>query len=402
MKLLERKRILVFILICAVGLGWAVLSRMQKPAGPDKGRGDTRSAPVEAAQIEHGPIELWRTFSGTLEATTEFVVAPKVSGRVKLLNVNLADTIEKGQIVAELDDDEYVQAVVQTEAELLVAKANLVEARSALEITTRKLNRTKILRKSGVVSESQFDETTADHLAKQAKLEVAKAHVTRAMASLETEKIRLGYTKVSADWTDGDAHRVVSKRYVDEGETVAANTPLLSIVEIDPITGVIFVTEKDYARLQVGQPASLKTDAYPAELFQGRIERIAPVFQQASRQARVELTIENPHLKLKPGMFIRATVVLDRVTEATIVPEKALTVRDEQTGVFVVNADGQSVSWKKVTVGIRDGERVQIEGEGLTGRVVTLGQQLVGDGSRITIPGKTSETASTRKEAGTE
>jgi RND family efflux transporter MFP subunit len=401
MKLLEQKRILVFILICAVGLGWAVLARMRTPAGSDKGRGEPRSAPVEAAQIQRGPIELWRTFSGTLEATTQFVVAPKVSGRVKLLHVNLADTIEKGQVVAELDDDEYVQAVVQTEAELLVAEANLAEARSALEITTRKLNRIKMLRKSGVVSESQFDETTADHLAKQATLEVAKAHVTRAMASLETDKIRLGYTKVCADWTNGDALRVVSRRYVDEGETVTANAPLLSIVKLDPITGVIFVTEKDYARLKVGQSASLKTDAYPGELFQGRIERIAPVFQQASRQARVELTIENPHLKLKPGMFTRVTVVLDRVTEAFIVPEEALTVREEQTGVFVVDADGQSVSWRKVKVGIREDGRVQVEGEGLIGRVVTLGQQLLGDGSKITIPVKTSETDSTRKAAGT-
>ena len=204
MKLLEPKRILIFMLICAVGIGWAVFNRLQTPAGSDKERKDTRSVPVETAPIQRGPIELWRTFSGTLEATSEFVVAPKVSGRVEVLNVNLADTIEKGQIVAELDDDEYVQAVVQTEAELLVAKANLVEARSDLEITTRKLNRTKVLRKRGVVSESQFDETTADHQAKLAKLEVATAHVTRAMASLKTEKIRLGYTKVTADWTDGD------------------------------------------------------------------------------------------------------------------------------------------------------------------------------------------------------
>ena len=102
----------------------------------------------------------------------------------------------------------------------------------------------------------------------------------RAEASLETANIRLGYTRITAGWSGGDDQRVVAERYVDEGETVSANTPLLRIVELDPITGVIFVTERDYARLQPGQEVLLlTTDAYPGEDFQGRIERIAPVFR---------------------------------------------------------------------------------------------------------------------------
>jgi RND family efflux transporter MFP subunit len=353
---------------------------------------------VEVAQIQRGPITLQRTFSGALEATAEFVVAPKVSGRVERLGVDLADTVKRGQIVAELDNDEYLQAVVQAEAELEVAKANLVEAGSALEIAIRGFRRNEKLRQTGVASESQFDAAKADQLAKQAQLEVARAQVTRAQASLETAKIRLGYTKVSADWTGGDRQRVVAERYVDEGETVSANTPLLAIVELDPINGVIFVTEKDYTRLQRGQAASLTTDAYPGELFQGRIERIAPVFRQTTRQARVELTIQNPRHRLKPGMFIRATVVLDRVAEATIVPQQALTTRNDRTGVFVIDEDSQSVAWREVKVGIREGERVQVQGKGLTGRVVTLGQQLLDDGSRITIPAEQTKTSSARRE----
>ena len=84
-------------------------------------------------------------------------------------------------------------------------------------------------------------------------------------------------------------------------------------------------------------------------------------------------------------MFIRATVLMERMAEATIVPQQALTTRNEKTGVFVISQDGKSVSWREVKVGIREGKRVQVEGEGLTGQVVTLGQQLVGDGSAVTI-----------------
>ena len=80
--------------------------------------------------IERGTIEHRRTITGTLEAKAEFVVAPKVSGRVERLDVDLADTIRRGQQVAKLDDDEYLQSVAQAEADFAVAKANLVEAQS--------------------------------------------------------------------------------------------------------------------------------------------------------------------------------------------------------------------------------------------------------------------------------
>jgi RND family efflux transporter MFP subunit len=184
---------------------------------------------------------------------------------------------------------------------------------------------------------------------------------------------------------------------VDAGQTVAANEPLLLIVELHPIVGVVFVTESDYARLKPGQLVSLTTDAYPGEQYAGRIDRIAPVFRKSTRQARIEMTIDNPQHRLKPGMFIRATVVLAQIPEATIVPEQALTKRDDRSGVFIVSEDGQSVVWREIKEGIREGDRVQVEGEGLSGRVVTLGQQLVNNGSLITIPAEQNKTAAGRE-----
>jgi len=338
------------------------------------------------AQIQRGPIALQRTFSGELEALAEFVVAPKVSGRVERVFVNIADRVKRGQVVAELDNAEYIQAVAQAGADLVVAKANLAKASSDLEIATREFKRTESLLKRGIASDSEFDAAGQDQLAKLAQLKVAEAHKTKAESSLETANIRLGYTKVTAGWTGGNEYRLVAERYVDEGQTVAANAQLLMIIEPDPIVGVVFITERDYAYLKPGQLVSLTTDAYPGEQFTGRIDRIAPVFRKSTRQARIEMTIDNPQHRLKPGLFIRATVVLARVPEATIVPEQALTVRDDRSGVFIVSEDGRSVAWREVKVGIREGDRVQVEGEGLSGLVVTLGQQLVNDGSPITIP----------------
>jgi len=359
------------------------------------GKGAGTAAPVEVVVIEQGPITLFRTFNGTLEAQAEFVVSPKVGGRIEKLTVNLADTVTRGQVVAELDNDEYIQVVAQAKADLEVAKANLAEAKSALEIARREFERVQILKKRGVASDSQFDTVMADQAAKQAQLEVAKAQVTRADALLETANIRLGYTKVTADWSGGDDHRVVAERYVDEGHTVSANASLLLIVELDPITGIIFVTEKDYARLKPDQTAQLATDAYPGETFEGRIDRISPVFRQETRQARVELTIANPERRLKPGMFIRVTVELDSLNDATIVPEAALTSRNDQTGVFIVNEEKMTVSWHPVKVGIRQGDRIQVEGEGLVGRAVSLGHQMIDEDSPIIVTDVTPHQATT-------
>ena len=159
----------------------------------------------------------------------------------------------------------------------------------------------------------------------------------------------------------------------------------MRIVELDPITAVFFVTERDYARLEVGQQATLGTDAFPGAAFTGSVQRIAPVFSETTRQARVELLVDNPDQRLKPGMFIRATVMLQRIEDAVIVPELALTQRDDRLGVFLVDSDGKTARWRIVEPGIRQEGRVQVVGGGLSGRVVVLGQQLLDDGSELRI-----------------
>ena len=384
------KRLVIVALVLAVAgaIAWLGNSGVKELSKKSARRGGADAVPVEVAAIRTGAIEQRRTFTGTLEPKAEFVVAPKVSGRIERLNVDLADTVTRGQVVAKLDDDEFVQSVAQAEADYAVAKANLAEAVSLLNIAERELERVEKLRERGVASESQRDTAKADQLAKQAHVEVTRAQVTRSQASLQAARIRLGYTEVNAGWRGGSDQRVVAERYVDEGETVAANAPLLRIVEMDPIVAVFYVTERDYALLETGQTVRLRTDAHPGEAFEGRIARIAPVFRESTRQARVEVGVDNPDRRLKPGMFVRATVVLDRAENATIVPEQSLVRRDGRDGVFVLAADGKSVAWREVEVGFREGTRVQVKGEGLDSEVVTLGQQLLDDGSTVTVAGR--------------
>ncbi len=386
MKSSSRIIILSLLVVAVSVLGWQIYARFDSlQEGSKRNHEDARPAPVVTAPIEISSIALERSFSGTLEAHAEFVAAPKIGGIIERLSVNLGDRVTRGQMIAKLDNAEFVQAVALAEADLKVAKANWGEANSLLKIAERELKRIDQLSARGVSSASQRDAAQADQLAKQAHVQVTLAQVARANAQLETAHIRLGYTEVRADWHSDDEHRVVAERYVDEGETASANTPLLKIVKLNPITAVIFVTEKEYAGLHTGQQVSLVTDAYPNGVYAGVIERIAPVFRETTRQARIEVQVDNADKQLKPGMFVRAKVVLANLDKAIVIPIQALTRRNDEEGVFVVSEDGQSVVWRRVRPGIRQNERLQVVGEGLQGEVVILGQQLLNDGSAVLL-----------------
>src|SRR5690606_18790283 len=212
------------------------------------GGGGSAAIPVEVELIRQGVLEQRRTFSGTLQPRAEASVAPKIGGRIERIFVDFGDPVRRGQVVAELDDAEAEQEVAQAEADLAVAEANVQEATSALNTALREYERVQTLRERGVASESQLDLVEADRQARTAELAVAEAQVRRAQSAVESARIRRGYTRVEATWADGDDERVVAERFVDTGNTVSANTPLLRVVELDPLEAVVYVTERDYAR----------------------------------------------------------------------------------------------------------------------------------------------------------
>jgi RND family efflux transporter MFP subunit len=378
-----------------IGLALLVLASVLVAAGIRLARHDGRShgrrggpspAAVEVAAVKRGAIELTRTFSGSLEARAQFVVAADSAGRVQRVRVDIADPVEQGQVVAELEDAEETQAVAEAAAELGVARASVADAEAGLDIARRELERLDALAGHGVVSQAQIDAGRAAFAARQSRLEVARAQVERQKAVLARARIRSRYSNVIASWAGDPGPRVVAARHVDEGDRVGIGDPLITVVSLDPLVAVVYVTERDYGNLKPGQAATVTSDAYPDRRFSGTIRRIAPVFAAASRQARMEITIDNSDHILKPGMFVRAAVTLERVEHALIVPVAAVVTRGGSAGLFVVTADGTHVVWRPVELGIRAGDQIQVRGEDVAGRVVTLGQQLIDDGSAIVIP----------------
>lgn len=367
-----------------VGVGWLLVSGISGEAAETSARSNA-PIPVEVVLVRRATMENRRDFTGTLEASASFDVAAKVAGRVEKIGVDLGDVVTRGQVIAELDDEEYAQAVAQAQADVQVAEAERRAAAKTVEISRRAFARVEDLHEQAIVAEQELDTLRGDKLTAEAAVAVTASRATRAKSALKTARVRQQYTRVTADWSEGDESRVVAARHVDEGVTVAANTPLVTIVDLDPVVVVVYATEKDYASVSVGQAVELDTDAFPGETFTGRVTRIAPVFRVESRQARVELTVDNPDARLKPGMFVRARTVLGRIEDAVAVPKDAIADRDGEKVVFVIADDGTHVEQRAVELGIESEGWVQVTGEGVSGRVVTLGQHQLEDGTEVAI-----------------
>jgi len=379
--------VLLVLAIVAMA-GWQAYTRFI--ASDDK-NGPGRSAvpvAIETEPIRKDVIRDIGIFTGSLLPKSQFIVAPKVAGWLKKLLVNIGDMVQQNQVIAILDDEEFTQQVEQARAELLVAKANAENCTSDLDIAKREYERAKALREKQIASASELDESEAAFNACQTRLKVSLAQVAQKEASLKGANVRLSYTKVQAFWENGDQTRVVGERFVDEGALLQVNEPIVSVLENNPLTAVVYVIERDYQKVKVAQQSTVTTDAYPNRTFTGSVVRIAPLLKESSRQARVEIEIPNPEQLLKPGMFVRAKIEFARHDNATLIPFTALVRREGKEGIFIADLSNLKARFVPVTTGIINGELAEVIEPKISGLVVTMGNHLLEDSSDITLPQK--------------
>jgi RND family efflux transporter MFP subunit len=387
-----KKLLFALIVLAALGaLGWQIALRVREEQNGGAGRRGRGRGPRGAVAVELSPVrtetirEIGR-FTGSLSPRSQFVVAPKVAGRLEKLAVDVGDAVTAGQLIAQLDDDEYAQQVAQAKAELAVARATVAEYRSSLEFATSEEKKTRDLHERKIASDSEMEEIRAKREAWEAKHAVTLAEVARREAALRAAEVRLSYTRIDAAWADGSTERLVGERFVDEGEMLRANAPIVSILDNRTMTAQIDVIERDYPKLRIGQPAQVDTDAYPGETFTGKIVRIAPLLKETSRQARVEIEVPNADRRLRPGMFVRVRIEFEKHENATVVPVSALARRNGTRGVFVADTDSLTARYVPLTIGILTNERAEVVAPALSGQVVTLGHHLLEDGGAIRIP----------------
>ena len=229
-----------------------------------------------------------------------------------------------------------------------------------------------------------------------AQLDLARAQFEQAKARLDELKITLTNTQIVAP-VDG----FIGKRYLDQGAFASTNAPVASVVDIRTVRMVANMVERDMSRVPVGTAANVEVDAYPGETFKGRVSRVAPVFDPATRTAEIEIEVPNVGYRLKPGMYSRVQLTVSTRSDAITVPRNALVDLEGKSGVFVAaaaekaegtrgggaGAPAQEVMTAKflpVEVGIRDGDAIEIT-KGLENgaRVITTGANALKDGDRI-------------------
>ena len=384
---MNKKYIIVAIVVVTTLIGWQIYQKMSLSTKRPF-RQQNLSVAVEVTPVKKTTIREIGIFTGTVLPDSRFIVAPKVAGKLEKLFVNIGDEVTRGELIAVLDDDEYVQQVDQARAELDVARAIMEEKRSGLNLARREFERAKALREKKIVSESELDAAEAQYKAALAKQKVVVAQVAQKKSELKTTQVRQAYTRIKASWENGNEPRVVGERFVDEGAMLTANAPIASIIDIRTLKAVIHVIERDYPRVRAGQGAVITTDAYPDRIFTGTIERIAPILKEAARQARVEINVPNPDKLLKPGMFVRVQIEFDRHDNATVVPVNALIKSNGLRSVYLADTEKMRAKLITVEVGIISGDTAEIVKPAISGLVVTVGQHLLEDGSAITLPEK--------------
>ena len=347
------------------------------------GRGGGRGGPmtVEIATAKRASISAELTVVGNLIGDTTVSVAPRAAGRLEEVSVRLGDRVTRGQRIAKIEDFELVQQIRQQEAGQEVSQATIRQREADLALAKLNLDRARSLFERQIQSKQILDDTDSRYQSAQAQLDLARAQAQQSKARLDELNINLGNTIITSP-----VNGFVSRRLVDPGASVGQNAPVVEVVDISRVRLIANVVEKDLKQLQGGDTTRVQVDAFPGETFTGRIARVSPVLDQATRTAPIEIEIANPTFRLKPGMYARVGITLDTKKDALVVPANALVDLGGRRGVFMPLSE--TAVFRAVQVGTEQGDIVEILG-GLTegAEVITTGAGQLRDGDRVVIAG---------------
>lgn len=352
------KRFLLLILIAGLAGGgyFGYRNHLRGSGQPAQLAGPTQGAgvPVEVGTIELASVNEEVEALGTLAADESVVIAPEIAGRVVALGFKEGERVEKDQPLVMLDT-----AIL--DAELKQSQADLSLARDTYD-----RNRSLVQRGAGT----------------QVALEQATAQLASQEARLQLVQAKLALATIKAPFTG-----VVGLRSVGVGDYVSIGKQLITLTNIDPIKVDFRVPEVFLTQLKVGQPIQLRVDAVPERPFIGQIFAIDPVVDINGRAVRLRASVPNADLVLRPGLFARVTVVVDRRDNALIVPETAVVPDGVGKTVFIV--ENGKARRMPVELGKRLRGKVEVV-KGLKAgmQIVTAGQMRLRDGSAVAIKEK--------------
>jgi RND family efflux transporter MFP subunit len=342
--------------------------------GGGRGGGPRPPLTVELAPVTRREMIDTVGVVGNLIGAATVDAVPRGQGRLDAVYVKLGDPVRHGQAIAKLEDREIVEQINQAEATYNVSQATIRQREADLKLAKNNLERSRSLFERDLLPRQTFDDTDARYQAAVAQLELSQAQMAQSKARLDELKINLSNTVITSP-VDG----FIGKRTLDPGASVGVNTSFISVVDIRTVRLVINVIEKDLRRIVQGTAGEVEVDAYPGEKFTGRVARLAPILDPATRTAQVEIEIPNPGFRLKPGMYARVRFTVERHENALVVPTGAVVDIQGKIGLWIPG-EGDTASFQPVTVGIEQQEFTEVTSG------VKEGQQIISTGAAALRP----------------
>ena len=347
----------------------------------NRGSGGRGPMTIELARASMTTLDAEITVVGNLIGETTVAVAPRTAGRLEEIYVRLGDRVNRGQRIAKIEDYEIVEQVKQAEAAQEVSLATIRQREADLKLAETNVERSRSLYDKKLLPKQTLDDNEARYLASIAQVDLARAQTTQSKARLDELRINLANTVITSPVTG-----FVARRAVDPGAFVSQNVPVADVVDITLVRLVANVVEKDLKQLEPGNSANVQVDAFPGETFAGRIARVSPVLDPATRTASIEIEIPNPTFRLKPGMYARVGITTQTKKNALVLPANAVVDLGGRRGVFQLQ--NNVAVFRTVQVGTEKGDIVEIlaglkEGE----EVISTGAGALRDGDRVLLAG---------------
>jgi RND family efflux transporter MFP subunit len=364
---------------------------------------EVSAKPVKVEAVLQETVKRTVELVGTLAAVDQVTISSEADGKVSRILADLGDRVTAGQTLIQVDHEKQQYSLEQQKATLAralaqygaadpqhlpdvektpdvqMANADLIQAKQSFD-------RTSELFKRSLVPKQLLDDAATALQSKQASYDLSlqtaknlRASIQGSEASMKLADRQLRDTEIRSPF-DG----YVEKRLVNLGELVKTQMPVMAVVRVDPLKVIAEIPEKMAPWIKDGQAVELHVDAYPDQTFIGKVSRISPAVNTATRAFPFEALVPNKDARLKPGTFARVHIESSKIDHVLTLPYATMQYRYGVNRVFVVEGDKLVV--RELKVGDRLGERIEI----LSG--VKAGEQVAAtdvdnltDGAKVSI-----------------
>lgn len=313
------------------------------------------AVPVATAKVRRGVVDAYFRGATNLTAAEEAAVVARTRGIVEAIFVEEGDAVRQNDPLAQLETERLALEVARSQTQL-------ESLRAAYERATR-------MHDAKMISPNDFDTAHYNYEAEKANLAVREYELREA-----TIRAPL----------DG----VVTRRHVKVGHTLNPNEPAFEMKRLRNIEAILNVPEREIGRIRPGQHARVQVDALPEAPFAGSVARVAPEVDANSGTFRVTVSLDNDDGRLKPGMFVRVDVRVDRRENALLAPLEAVVALRDQSSLFVIE-DGVAARRQVATGYVSDGNIEIVDGVAAGETIVASGQDGLREGAPVRVVAST-------------